>query len=114
MTASSPRTVLLALSVLLALAEIGDGLRLDPPWAAWTYAALLLGGSVWLWRSARSGPVIMLGALHLIELLMLIFVFRTAEQAPPTWLFVLFVAISAAGTLAAAATLGQRSRTNAS
>ena len=51
---------------------------------AWFYALLLLGGAYWLWRSEGRGPVILLGALHLVELLMLLLVFRTADQAPPT------------------------------
>ncbi len=42
---------------------------------------------------------------------MLVFVFRTAEEAPPSWLFVVFVAVSACGTLAAAVAMAGRRRT---
>jgi hypothetical protein len=43
----------------------------------------------------------------LLELLMLVFVFRTAEQAPPTALWLVFVAVSLGGTLTAALTLAR-------
>ena len=66
------------------------------------------GGAYWLSRSGGRGPVVLLGALHLFELLMLVLVFRTAEQAPPTALFVVFVVLSAAGTVAAGLTLAGR------
>ncbi|MGZ5415875.1 MAG: hypothetical protein ACXWDI_01735 [Nocardioides sp.] len=109
MSTTATRTGLLVFSVLLGLLEIVDGFRLELPWMAWAYALLLLGGSYWLWRSQSRGPVVMLGALHLLELLMLLLVFRTAEQAPPTALLVLFVVLSAGGTLTAAAVLMGRS-----
>jgi hypothetical protein len=90
--------------------EIADGFRLELPWAAWTYALLLLGGAYWLWRSEGRGPVVFLGVLHLLELFMLLFVFRTAEQAPPPALFVVFVVVTLAGTAAAAAALALTGR----
>lgn len=98
---SSPRTVLLAASVVMGLLEIADGFRLELPWMAWLFAALFLVGSWWLHRSGTRGPVLLLGALHLIELLMLVFVFRTADQAPPAALWWLFVLVTAVGTAAA-------------
>ena len=111
MAGSTARRALLGFSLLLALLEIADGFRLELPWAAWTYAVLLLGGAYWLWHSPGRGPVIFLGVLHLVELLMLVFVFRTAEQAPPTALYVVFVLLSLGGTVAAAAALvGDRDR----
>ena len=109
-TMTGARTALLALSVLLGLLEVADGFRLELPWAAWFYALLLLGGSYWLWRSGSRGPVILLGVLHLVELLMLVLVFRTAEEAPSTALFVVFVVLSAAGTVAAGLSLAGRQR----
>jgi hypothetical protein len=109
MSTTTSRTALLVLSVLLGLLEIVDGFRLELPWMAWAYALLLLGGSYWLWRSPTGAPVLLLGALHLLELLMLLLVFRTAEQAPSTALLLLFVLLSAGGTLAAAAVLMGRS-----
>ena len=104
------RRVLLGCSVLLALMEIADGFRLELPWAAWTYALLLLIGAYWLCRSQGRGPVVFLGVLHLLELLMLLFVFRTAEQAPPPALFVVFVVVTLVGPVAAAATLASTGR----
>ena len=103
--ATATRTGLLVCSLLLGLLEVADGFRLDLPWMAWAFALLMIGGSYWLWRSPSRAPVLMLGALHLLELLMLLLVFRTAEQAPPTALLVLFVVLSAGGTLTAAAVL---------
>lgn len=50
--------MLLGLSLVLAALEVADGFRLELPWMAWFYAALLLGGSVWLWRTKSSGAVI--------------------------------------------------------
>jgi hypothetical protein len=44
--------------------EIADGFRLELPWAAWTYALLLLIGAYWLCRSQGRGPVVFLGVLH--------------------------------------------------
>ena len=105
MTSQNARWALLGLSVLLGVLEIADGFRLELPWMAWFYALLMLGGAFWLWRRSTRGPVILLGALHLMELLMLLLVFRTADQAPPTWLFLVFVAVTACGTAAAAAAL---------
>lgn len=105
MTAVVARQVLLVVSALLAVMEIADGFRLELPWMAWFYALLLLAGCFWLHRSPGTGPVVFLGVLHLLELLLLLFVFRTAEQAPPTWLFVVFVVVTTAGTAAAAAAL---------
>jgi len=54
--------------------------------------------------------VILLGCLHLLELLMLLLVFRTAEEAPPTWLWWVFVLLSLGGTIAAAWALASRRR----
>lgn len=108
MNTSKARTALLVLSLLLGVMEVADGFRLDLPWMAWFYALLLLGGAYWLSRSAGRGPVVLLGALHLVELLMLLLVFRTADQAPPTALYVAFVLLSAAGTVAAGLTLARR------
>ena len=103
---SSSRTVLLATSVVMGLLEIADGFRLDLPWMAWFFAALFLASSWWL----RLGPVLLLGALHLLELLMLVFVFRTADQAPPAALWWLFVLVTAVGTAAAVWALAERRR----
>jgi hypothetical protein len=110
MARSRSTLTLLALSVALAVLEIADGFRLELPWMAWAYALLLLGGSAWLWRTGSTAAVAVLGALHLLELLMLIFVFRTAEEAPPAALWWAFVLVSLGGTLAAAWTMlsGQR------
>jgi hypothetical protein len=108
MSTATARTALLVLSILLGLLEVADGFRLDLPWMAWLFALLLLGGAYWLTRSEGRGPVILLGALHLIELVMLLLVFRTADQAPPTVLLVVFVVLSAAGTVAAGLTLARR------
>ena len=108
MVSTPARRALLGLSLALAALEIADGFRLELPWMAWFYALLLLAGSAWLWRTGSRGAVIMLGALHLLELLMLVLVFRTAEQAPPTWLWWLFVLLSLAGTVAAAWSLKQQ------
>ncbi|MGH3371720.1 MAG: hypothetical protein ACRDPR_17140 [Nocardioidaceae bacterium] len=96
------RQVLLGSSLALAALEVADGFRLELPWMAWFYALLLLAGSAWLWRGGGRGAIVLLGVLHLLELMMLLFVFRTAEQAPPTWLWWLFVLISFGGTAAAA------------
>lgn len=105
MTVEVWQRFLLGFSLALATLEVADGFRLELPWMAWFYAALLLVGSVWLWRTRSRGAVIMLGALHLVELLMLLTVFRTAEQAPPPWLWWLFVLVSLAGSIAAVASL---------
>ena len=98
----TPRTVLPVASVAMGALEIADGFRLELPWMAWFFAALFLIGSWWLYRTTERGPVVLLGVLHLFELVMLIFVFRTAEQAPPAALWWLFVVITAVGTAAAA------------
>jgi hypothetical protein len=108
MTTTTARTALLVLSLVLGMLEVADGFRLELPWMAWFYALLLLGGAFWLSRSPGRGPVVMLGTLHLVELLMLLLVFRTAEQAPPTALFVAFVLLSAAGTVTAGLSLARR------
>lgn len=108
MSTSTTRTALLILSVLLGVLEVADGFRLDLPWMAWFFALLLLGGAYWLSRSDGRGPVVLLGALHLFELLMLLLVYRSAEQAPPTALYVVFVVLSAAGAVAAGMTLARR------
>lgn len=107
---ASPRTVLLAASVLLGLLEIADGFRLELPWMAWFFAALFLVGSWWLYRTRGLGPILLLGALHLVELVMLIFVFRTADQAPPVTLWWLFVLVTTVGTAAAVWALAERRR----
>lgn len=104
----SARTVLLAASEVTGLLEIADGFRLELPWMAWFFAALFLLGSWWLYRTRGLGPVLLLGALHLFELLMLIFVFRTADEAPPVALWWLFVLVTAAGTAAAVWALAER------
>jgi hypothetical protein len=106
----TPRTVLLAASVVMGVLEIADGFRLELPWMAWFFAALFLVGSWWLYRTGGLGPVVLLGALHLFELLMLIFVFRTAEQAPPAALWWLFVLVTAVGTAASVWALADRRR----
>jgi len=108
MSTSTPRTALFVLSIILGVLEVADGFRLELPWMAWFYAVLLFAGAYWLSRTESRGPVILLGALHLVELLMLVLVFRTADQAPPTALFVVFVVLSAAGTVAAGVTLARR------
>ena len=105
-----PRKILLAAAVVMAVLEIADGFRLELPWMAWFFAALFLVGSWWLYRTGGPGPVLLLGALHLFELLMLVFVFRTAEQAPPAALWGLFVLVAATGTAAAAWALAERRR----
>ena len=107
---SMPRTVLLAASVAVGLLEIADGFRLELPWMAWFFALLFLVGSWWLYRATGPGPVLFLGVLHLFELLMLIFVFRTADQAPPAALWWLFVLVTAVGTAAAALALAEHRR----
>jgi FtsH-binding integral membrane protein len=94
------RQWLLGFSVALGLLEIADGFRLELPWMAWAFAALLLGGAIWLWRSPSRAPVWFLGTLHLLELLLLLFVFRTAAEAPPTALFIAFVAVALGGAAA--------------
>jgi hypothetical protein len=101
MAAVDGRRLLIAVSLALAVLEIIDGFRLELPWMAWFYAVLLIAGSARLWRTGSRGAVLMLGVLHLLELLMLLFVFRTAEQAPPARLWWLFVLLSLGGTLAA-------------
>lgn len=106
----TPRTLLLAASVVMGLLEIADGFRLELPWMAWLFAALFLVGSWWLYRTSGLGPVLLLGALHLFELLMLILVFRTAEQAPPAALWWLFVLVTAVGTATAVWALTERRR----
>src|SRR5687768_7848668 len=106
----TPRMTLLAASVVMGLLEIVDGFRLELPWMAWFFAALFLVGSWWLYRTKGLGPVLLLGALHLVELLMLIFVFRTAEEAPPAALWWLFVVVTAVGTAAAVWVLVGRRR----
>jgi hypothetical protein len=115
MVVSIWQRVLLGFSLALAALEVADGFRLELPWMAWFYAALLLAGSAWLWRANSRGAVIMLGALHLIELLMLLFVFRTADEAPPMWLWWLFVLLSLGGSLAAGVSLvsGRQRQANA-
>ncbi len=102
MSPTNARTALLVLSVLLAVLEFADGFRLAEPWAPWIFALLLLGGAYWLSRSPGIAPAILLGALHLVELLMLVFVFRTSDEAPPSWLFAVFVVVSTGGVVAAA------------
>jgi hypothetical protein len=104
----TPRNVLLAASLAMGVLEIADGFRLELPWMAWFFAALFLSGSWWLFRAAGRGPVLLLGALHIFELVMLVFVFRTAEQAPPATLWWLFVIITAVGTAATARSLMPR------
>ncbi|MFP5253381.1 MAG: hypothetical protein ACLGH4_06255 [Actinomycetes bacterium] len=94
----------------MGLLEIADGFRLELPWMAWFFAALFLVSSWWLYRTGGLGPVVLLGALHLFELLMLIFVFRTAEQAPPAALWWLFVLVTAVGTAASVWSLADRRR----
>lgn len=106
----SPRTVLLTASVVMGLLEIADGFRLELPWMAWFFAALFLVGSWWLYRTKGLGPTLLLGALHLFELLMLIFVFRTADEAPPVALWWLFVLVTAVGAAAAVWALAERRR----
>ena len=101
MDSAAARRLLLAFSGVLAVMEFADGFRLELPWMAWFYALLLLAGCAWLWRADSRGAVVMLGVLHLLELLMLLLVFRTAEQAPPTWLWWIFVLVTLAGTVAA-------------
>lgn len=108
MAVASAQRLLLGLSLTLAALEVADGFRLELPWMAWLYAVLLLGGSAWLWGTGSRGAVILLGALHLLELLMLVFVFRTAEQAPPTWLWWVFVMLSLGGSVAAGLALTAR------
>jgi hypothetical protein len=103
-----PRQWLLTFSVALGLMEIVDGFRLELPWMAWAYAVLLLGGAIRLWRSESRAPVVFLGILHLLELLLLLFVFRTAQEAPPTVLFIAFVAVSLGGTAGAALVLTRK------
>lgn len=110
----TPRTLLLAASVVMGVLEIADGFRLELPWMAWFFAALFLVGSWWLYRTSGLGPVLLLGALHLLELLMLVFVFRTAEEAPPAALWSLFVLVTALGTAATAWALAQRRRAGSS
>ena len=105
MDVAAARQVLLGFSLGLAALEVADGFRLELPWMAWFYAVLLLAGSAWLWRTGSRGAVVMLGALHLLELVMLLLVFRTAENAPPAWLWWVFVLMSLGGTVAAAWTL---------
>lgn len=106
------RQALLAFSLALGALEVADGFRLELPWMAWFFALLMFAGSFWMWRTGSRGAVIMLGALHLLELLMLVFVFRTAEQAPPVWLWWVFVVITLGGTLSAGwAMWGQRRST---
>lgn len=107
---TNPRTILLAASVAIAILEIADGFRLELPWMAWFFAALFLVGSWWLHRTSGRGPILLLGTLHLFELLMLIFVFRTAEQAPPTALWWIFVVVAAIGTVAAVRALVEHHR----
>lgn len=102
MTESRSRLALLGFTVVLAALEIADGFRLELPWMAWAYAVVLLGGAAWLWRTGAFAAVALLGALHLLELLMVVFVFRTAEQAPPTALWWAFLLLSLGGTAAAA------------
>ena len=110
MKARDPRLWLLGFTVALGLMEIADGFRLELPWMAWGFAVLLLAGAVWLWRSPGLAPVAFLGILHLIELLLLLFVFRTAEEAPPLALFVAFVAVSAGGVSAAVLIFARRQK----
>lgn len=110
MQATVARRALLAFSLALAALEVADGFRLELPWMAWFYALLLLAGSAWLWRTGSRGAVVMLGVLHLLELLMLVLVFRTAEQAPPAWLWWIFVLLSLGGTGAAAWALTEQRR----
>lgn len=97
----SPRITLLAASAVMGFLEIADGFRLELPWMAWLFAALFLVGSWWLYRTKGLGPILLLGALHLFEFLMLIFVFRTAVEAPPVALWRLFVLVTVLGTAAA-------------
>ena len=108
------RGALLAFSVALAALEVADGFRLELPWMAWFYAVLLLAGAAWLWRTGSRGAVVMLGLLHLLELVMLVLVFRTADQAPPAWLWWVFVLLTLGGSAAAALTLTQQRRVTAS
>ena len=110
----SPAKVLFVASIAMGMLEIADGFRLELPWMAWFFAAMFLVGAFWLYRTEGLGPVLLLGALHLFELLMLIFVFRTAEEAPPAALWWLFVAVTALGTAAAAWALTGRRRSPAS
>ncbi|RYU09867.1 hypothetical protein [Nocardioides iriomotensis] len=105
MNVTVARHALLGFSLALGLLEFVDGFRLELPWMAWFYALLLLAGSAWLWRTGNRGPVVMLGVLHLLELVMLLFVFRTASQAPPAWLWWLFVLLTLGGTATAVASL---------
>lgn len=69
---------------------------------------LFLFGSWWLYRTGGLGAVLLLGALHPFKLLMLIFVFRTAEQAPPAALWWLFLLVTAVGTAASVWVLAKR------
>lgn len=114
MNARDPRLWLLGFTVALGLMEIADGFRLDLPWMAWTFAALLLVGAVWLWRSPGLAPAAFLGVLHLIELVLLLFIFRTAEEAPPPALFIAFVAVSLGGAAAAVLLLARKRKRLAS
>jgi hypothetical protein len=107
------RQALIGFSLALAALELVDGFRLELPWMAWFYALLLLGGCLWLWRTGSRGAVVMLGVLQLLELVMLLFVFRTAEQAPPTWLWWVFVLLTLGGVGAAAVALTGRRRVSA-
>ena len=102
MDMTNDRQALLGFSLALAALEVADGFRLELPWMAWFYALLMIAGSAWLWRTGSRGAVVMLGLLHLLELVMLLVVFRTAEQAPPTWLWWVFVLLTLGGTAAAA------------
>lgn len=102
------RQWLLGFSVALGLLEVADGFRLELPWMAWAFAVLLLGGAVWLWRSSSRVPVVFLGMLHLLELLLLLFVFRTAVEAPPTALFVGFVAVAFGGVASSVVVLTRK------
>jgi hypothetical protein len=111
--ASKWRTAVMWLAVALAVLEFVDAFRIRFPVFAIVFALLLLGGVVWLRRTAGKAPVLYAGALFLIELLLVLFAFggmADLTNPEPTARFVMTLAVtvvSLVGTVAAIGVLAQ-------
>jgi len=103
------RLVLVSASVLMGVLESISAFIIEFPAAAVGAVVIFWGGAYWLTRGARKPVVLVLGALHLLELVFgIAFLGKPADETGGLAILIPVIIISAGGVVAAWKTLKAR------
>lgn len=105
---NSRRVALAVFAAAFAIAELIEAPSDEQPLPGIIFGLVVLVGAAWAWKSNGIGAPILLGVLGTVELLAVVFVYRTADGAPAAWVLWTFGLLSLAVAVTAVMCLVSR------